>query len=241
MTTMPQAGFPDPRTLRPGECTASPVAAGGDLSPACLLAAYRLGLFPWTEQPVTWWSPDPRGVLELDRLHVSRSLRRTLRRRTFTATVDKAFPEVVASCAAEHTTGGTWITPAFLAAYTELHRLGHAHSVECWREGRLVGGIYGVSVGGVFSGESMFHREDDASKAALWHLVQLLRGAGYAFLDVQMVTDATRRLGAEEIPRASFLVRLHREVDRSIAFPGTTFPTGSAPGENWADTGWAAP
>jgi leucyl/phenylalanyl-tRNA--protein transferase len=224
MTPPLQPVFPDPRTLLPGECTASPVAAGGDLSPACLLAAYRLGLFPWTEQPVTWWSPDPRGVLELDRFHVSRSLQRTLRRQPFTVTIDRAFPEVVAACAAEHTAGGTWITPMFLAAYTELHRLGHAHSVECWREGRLVGGIYGVQVGGIFSGESMFHREDDASKVALHRLVHLLREAGFGFLDVQMVTEATRRLGAEEVPRAAFLERLHRESGRAVVFPSAQGP-----------------
>ncbi len=219
MTPSAQPRFPDPLGLPPGRYAASPVAVGGDLSPACLLAAYRLGLFPWTVAPVTWWCPDPRGVLELDRLRVSRSLRRTLRRDPFRITVDRAFSEVVAACAVEHRKGGTWITPEFVAGYTELHRLGHAHSVECWQEGRLVGGIYGVQVGAVFSGESMFHRVDDASKAALFHLVQRLRGAGFALLDVQMVTDATRRLGAEEIPRETFLRRLHEAARNPVRFP----------------------
>jgi leucyl/phenylalanyl-tRNA--protein transferase len=219
MTPPAQPRFPDPLGLAPGQYAASPVAVGGELSPAFLLAAYRLGLFPWTVSPVTWWSPDPRGMLEFDRLHVSRSLRRTLRRNTFRVTVDRAFPEVVAACAVEHRKGGTWITPEFMAGYTELHRLGHAHSVECWLEDRLVGGIYGVQIGAVFSGESMFHRVDDASKAALFHLVQRLRHAGFAFLDVQMVTEATRRLGAEEVPRETFLRRLREAVRRDLRFP----------------------
>jgi leucyl/phenylalanyl-tRNA---protein transferase len=219
MTSPLQPQFPDPRDLPPGGCKASPVAAGGDLSPAYLREAYRLGMFPWTEEPVTWWSPDPRGLLELDRLHVSRSLARTLRRNPFKVTVDAAFSEVVAACAVEHRKGGDWITAGFQAAYSELHRLGHAHSVECWQEGRLVGGIYGVHVGGVFCGESMFHRVDDASKTALVHLVRLLQQGGFAFLDVQMVTEATRRLGAAEVPRSEFLRRLHEAHDRPVTFP----------------------
>ncbi len=224
MTPPLQPRFPDPRDLPPGQRAASPVAAGGDLSPACLREAYRLGMFPWTEDPVTWWSPDPRGLLELDRLHVSRSLARTLRRDPFKVTVDGAFPEVVAACAVEHRKGGDWITAGFQAAYSELHRLGHAHSVECWQEGRLVGGIYGVHVGGVFCGESMFHRVDDASKTALVHLVRLLQQGGFAFLDVQMVTEATRRLGAAEVPRSEFLRRLHEAHDRPVQFPTRLHP-----------------
>lgn len=213
-----QPPFPDPRELPPGILAGASVAIGGDLSPARLLAAYRLGLFPWTEHPVTWWSPDPRGVLEFGGLHVSRSLARTLRRRPYRVTADQAFSEVVAACAVEHRKGGQWITPGFIVAYSELHRLGHAHSVECWKDGQLVGGIYGVAVGGVFAGESMFHRADDASKVALVHLVRLLEHGGFAFMDVQMVTDATRALGATELPRADYLRRLHAAAERPGRF-----------------------
>lgn len=201
--------FPDPRRARPDGL----VAVGGDLSPARLLLAYRSGLFPWTDAPITWWSPDPRGIFELDGFHVSRSLGRVLRQRRFEVTVNRAFPAVMSGCAAPGPgRRGTWITPGFLAAYTGLHRLGHAHSVECWTDGRLAGGVYGVAVGGLFAGESMFHRVPDASKVALFHLVERLRAGGFRLFDIQMVTPITRQLGAVELVREEYLARLATAV-----------------------------
>jgi leucyl/phenylalanyl-tRNA--protein transferase len=212
-----QPWFPDPRRLARGELGAAPLAVGGDLSPARLLLAYRHGLFPWTVNPVTWWSPDPRGVLFFEDFHVSRSLARTLRRQPFTITVNRAFRAVIEGCALAPRKG-QWITPEFIDAYDRLHRLGHAHSVECWQGDRLKGGIYGVAVGGVFSGESMFHLADDASKVALAHLVGRLRERGFAFLDVQTVTETTRKLGAKAVTREEFLRRLDEGAERDVSF-----------------------
>ena len=195
------------------------VAVGGDLSAERLLAAYRQGLFPWSVKPVTWWSPDPRGILELDQFHVSASLAKNIRRGWFELTFDRAFQEVMRACAApapgrEH----SWITEEFITAYTRLHQEGHAHSVECWREERLVGGVYGVSIGGLFAGESMFHRADNASKVALHHLVQHLREKEFRLFDLQMVTPITRTLGATEIPRREYLDRLAVAVANECGF-----------------------
>jgi leucyl/phenylalanyl-tRNA--protein transferase len=188
------------------------VAVGGDLQPGTLLAAYRAGLFPMGVGrhggvPRGWWSPDPRGVLPLDGLRVSRSLRRAVRR--FEVTVDTAFDDVLAACG-DPGREGRWITADIAQAYGELHRLGWAHSVECWREGRLAGGLYGLAVGGLFAGESMFHRDTDASKVALLALVDLLSADGdpRRLLDVQWRTDHLGSLGAVEIPRAAYLARL---------------------------------
>jgi leucyl/phenylalanyl-tRNA--protein transferase len=200
--------FPDPRMATPEGM----VAFGGDLSVARLLLAYRSGIFPWSAEPVTWWSPDPRGILELDAFHVSRSLERTLRRNPFEITSDRAFRDVMVGCATTRTTGN-WITPAFIDAYTRLHAAGHAHSVECWQQGQLVGGIYGVAIGGLFAGESMFHRVSEASKVALHHLVEHLRAQRYVLCDLQMVTPITRRLGASEIPRDEYLGRLESALE----------------------------
>jgi leucyl/phenylalanyl-tRNA---protein transferase len=187
------------------------VAVGGDLAPGTLLAAYRNGLFPMDQSggQLTWWSPDPRGVLPLDGLRVSRSLRRSLRR--FELRVDTAFEAVLHGCAREGE-DGSWITPEFREAYLRLHHLGWAHSVETWTpSGELVGGLYGVAVGGLFAGESMFHRSTDASKVALAGLVDLLRRAGHApdrLLDVQWWTPHLGTLGTVEIPREKYLRRL---------------------------------
>jgi leucyl/phenylalanyl-tRNA--protein transferase len=195
------------------------VAVGGDLSAERLRLAYRSGLFPWTDTPITWWSPDPRAIFELDRLHVSASLARTLRRQRFAVTVDRALRAVMEGCA-EPGPGrvGTWITPSFIEAYTALHQEGSAHSVECWRGDELVGGIYGVALGGLFAGESMFHRVSDASKVALVHLVGRLRQRGFSLFDIQMLTRVTRQMGAVEIPREDYLRRLADAVARPITF-----------------------
>lgn len=207
--------FPGPE-LADGEGL---VAIGGDLSAPRLLAAYRRGIFPWTADPITWWSPDPRAIFELDDFHVPRSLARLLRRQPFEITFNRAFREVMQGCA-EPAPGRreTWITPGFIAAYTRLHRDGHAHSLECWQDGALVGGIYGVALGGCFAGESMFHRAANASKIALWHLVQHLRQRGFALFDIQQATPATRPLGARDIPRAEYLKRLKAAVTLDCSF-----------------------
>ena len=186
------------------------VAAGADLAPGTLLAAYRRGLFPMPSEPggpPYWFSPVRRGVLPLDGLRVSRSLRKSLRR--FEIRLDTAFADVVAGCADPRRDHG-WIDDGVAAAYTGLHELGWAHSVEAWREGRLVGGLYGVAVGGLFAGESMFHTETDASKAALVALVALLSDehAGGRLLDVQWQTDHLATLGVVEVPREEYLARL---------------------------------
>lgn len=192
-----------------------PTFPGMTLTPDLLLAAYRVGAFPMAdeEDQIGWYAPDPRGVLPLDGLHVSRSLAKTVRQRRFRVTADRAFETVVRACA-EPAPGRetTWISEEIVRAYTALHRLGHAHSVECWADGpggeRFAGGVYGVSVGGAFFGESMVTRERDASKVALVWLVRRLRAGGYVLFDVQMTTPHTARLGAVEIPRAVYEHRL---------------------------------
>ncbi|MDP8970296.1 MAG: leucyl/phenylalanyl-tRNA--protein transferase [Actinomycetota bacterium] len=206
MTQGRPSRFPDPRT-GPGD---APLAVGGDCAPATLLDAYAHGIFPWPadERTLLWWSPDPRAVIPLDGLHVSRSLRRTLRSQRFSCSVDAAFGQVVAGCA--HRPGqGTWITAELAGGYRRLHGLGHAHSVEVWdRSGRLVGGVYGVAMGAAFMGESMFHRAADASKVALVHLVERLRAGGFVLLDAQLPTSHLASLGAIEMARSQFLDRL---------------------------------
>ena len=208
------------------------VGVGGDLSPRTLLRAYADGVFPWFNDgdPILWWSPDPRGVIELHAapsthpdatpgyggLHVSKRLLRTIRSGRFRVTFDECFERVMRSCG-ETRPEGTWVTPDMLAAYTELHRLGHAHSVETWvpagaGEWTLAGGTYGVTIGGLFAAESMFYRVTDGSKVALAALVQRLRARGFALLDVQMKTEHTGRMGASEIPRREYLKRLRRAI-----------------------------
>lgn len=188
------------------------LAIGGDLSSERLLEAYRNGIFPWysDDQPILWWSPDPRFMLDLDEFKPSRSLRKTLRRKIFHVTFDRVFDEVIEACASVPREGqsGTWITPEMQQAYITLHGLGYAHSVETWFEGELVGGLYGVSLGKAFFGESMFHRKADASKTALASLVEKLKKWGFQFIDSQMTTDHMSHLGAREVPRRIFLKRL---------------------------------
>lgn len=208
--------FPDPRTA-PAD---APLARGGDLEPDTLVDAYRHGVFPWPSGGrLYWWSPDPRAVVPLDGVHVSRSLRRTLRRRRFSCTRDRSFGEVVAGCA--HRPGeGTWITGEMGSAYRRLHELGLAHSVEVWDAvtGRLAGGIYGVTLGGAFMGESMFHRVPDASKVALVHLTRHLEARGFTLFDAQLPTDHLLRLGAVAVPRARYLDLLHDALRLAVAF-----------------------
>lgn len=195
------------------------VAVGGDLSPARLLLAYRRGVFPWYGEylPVMWWSPDPRAVFELDGLRLTRRLRRTLRSGRFAVTVNRDFAGVIRGCA-DRPGEGTWITPEMIEAYEALHRLGHAHSVEVWHQGELAGGLYGVAVGGLFAGESMFHRVRDASKVALAFAVERLRRRAFRLFDIQFLTEHTARLGAVEIPRREYLARLREAVRSPVTF-----------------------
>lgn len=183
------------------------VGVGADLAPSTLVDAYRRGIFPWPHPgvPLPWFSPDPRGVIAVGEMHVSRSLRRTVRRSGWTTTVDVAFDRVVSACGDDRGDEGTWISPAMVRAYLRLHALGWAHSLEVWSGGDLVGGVYGVQVGGVFTGESMFHRRSDASKVALLDLLARLGEAGGALLDVQLTTDHLASLGAVDLGRAAFL------------------------------------
>jgi leucyl/phenylalanyl-tRNA--protein transferase len=191
------------------------LCAGGDLSTSRLLEAYRRGIFPWFSagQPILWWSPDPRAVLFPGEFKVSRSLAKTLRNRGFETTVDRAFDEVVQMCGAhELRPEGTWISPDMVTAYQRLHDLGYAHSVETWLDGQLVGGLYGVALGAVFFGESMFSVSRDASKVALARLVDAALARGVEMIDCQVASEHLKSLGAREIPRREFVARLQTAI-----------------------------
>jgi len=200
--------FPPPHLAEPSGL----LGVGGDLGPERLLLGYRSGIFPWYSegQPVLWWSPDPRMVLYPDRLTIPRSLAKTLRQGRFTLTLDQAFSAVIAGCAESPRRGqaGTWLTPALRDGLEALFAAGYAHSCEAWRDGELVGGLYGVAVGRFFSGESMFARAPDASKVAFVHWMRQLTRWGYPLVDCQVHTDHLARFGAEEIPRADYLAAL---------------------------------
>jgi leucyl/phenylalanyl-tRNA--protein transferase len=191
------------------------LCAGGDLSAARLIEAYRRGIFPWYSegQPILWWSPDPRAVLFPAEFRVSRSLGKTLRNRGFETSVNRAFTEVIAGCGDSHLRPeGTWISPEMQSAYLALHRLGFAHSVETWLDGRLVGGLYGVGLGQVFFGESMFSVERDASKAALKRLVDEAVARGVELIDCQVTSPHLESMGARCVPRANFRALLSRAI-----------------------------
>ena len=212
-------GLPDPGPL--GELHVSEaadlegwpeglVAVGGTLDPDRLVAAYRAGIFPWSSDPaVTWWSPDPRAIFDLETWRPHRTIARSVRRAGWRFSIDRDFEGVMRACG-ESTAlrPATWITDAFLSGYGELHRRGLAHSVEVWEGDALVGGLYGVTLGGFFGGESMFHRRTDASKAAVTYLIERLRAGGFSLLDAQVQTSHLERLGATTIERADYLRRL---------------------------------
>jgi leucyl/phenylalanyl-tRNA--protein transferase len=208
--------LPDPTEAQPDGL----VALGGGLSVARLREAYRKGIFPWSANPETWWSPDPRAIIELScGVRVSRRLAQKLRQGRFQVSRDRAFRQVMEACggkrAGQHS---TWISPALIQAYVALHEAGDAHSVEVWREDRLIGGIYGVAAGGAFAGESMFHHETDVSKIALVSLADHLRRRGFLLFDVQVANSFTRQMGAQEIPRREFLGRLREALAADAAF-----------------------
>jgi leucyl/phenylalanyl-tRNA---protein transferase len=203
------------------------LAVGGDLSPERLLLAYSQGIFPWYEEgsPPLWWSPHPRLVLFPAELKVSRSLSRVIRKKTFQVTMDQDFRAVISHCGSARRAReeGTWIVPEMIEAYFLLHRLGLAHSVETWHGGELVGGLYGVALGRVFFGESMFSLMNDASKVALVHLVTWLQQKGFELIDCQVSTEHLKRMGAREIPRDEFLRRLAEAIGND--FQGSSWRT----------------
>lgn len=196
------------------------VAVGGKLTLTRLREAYSKGIFPWSAEPATWWSPDPRAVFPLDGLKIPRRLAQKIRQSRYRVSRNEAFPEVIRACAEQPRDGeSTWISPPFLEAYDALHQAGFAHSVEIWSpDDELIGGVYGVSTGGCFSGESMFHRATDASKLALFHLVEHLRAAGFLLFDAQVLNDFTEQMGAVEIRRSEFLAQLRKAVVTDAAF-----------------------
>ena len=222
--------FPDPRSYEFPEWvlfddyfyySRDIVSFGDRLTVDNLLKAYRLGIFPWHIEglPLPWYCPEKRAILEFADLHIPRSLERARRKEQYTFTIDKDFRCVIENCASVSRNGetGTWITPDFIHAYTELHKAGMAHSVEAWdRNGELVGGVYGVDAGGVFCGESMFHTETNASKLALLHMIDHLRTSGATWIDAQVMTPHIRALGAKEIRRKEFLEKLCTAQSREL-------------------------
>ena len=195
------------------------LAIGGDLSSTTLISAYSQGIFPWYDNstPILWWSPDPRAIMQLDDIYISKRLARTIRQEKFKTTINQDFRGVMEGCA-HRPYEGTWITPEVIGAYQNLHSMGYAHSVEAWLGERLVGGIYGVSIGGFFAGESMFHTETDAGKVALARLVEHLSAKGYKLFDLQILNDHTASLGATEITRNDYLQRLKMAIAKPVTF-----------------------
>lgn len=220
--------FPHPEEAEPDGL----LAVGGDLSPERLLSAYAAGIFPWYDEnsPILWWSLDPRLVLFLDKLHISRTVKKKIKQNGYTVTLDRAFESVITNCAKKFRPGqaGTWIVPEMIEAYIKLHKLGFAHSVEVWNcKGNLAGGLYGISLGKVFSGESMFFLEPDTSKIGFSYLVQFLKNREFHFVDCQQPTDHLKSLGAEEMPRYEFLDLL----DEALEYPALRGQWEYMPGE----------
>lgn len=210
-----ETSFPHPSLARQDGL----IAIGGDLSPERLLNAYHQGIFPWSARPTTWWSPDPRAIIDLQTFHIPKTIARLLKQNYFEVTHDEAFLDVMLGCA-ERKPGreDTWISEEFMEAYGKLFRMGYAHSVECWFKGRLVGGIYGVCIDSFFAGESMFYRVSNASNVALVHLLIHLKQKGFLLFDTQMVTAHTKRFGAKNIPRSEYLKRLETALSIKACF-----------------------
>ncbi len=218
----PEAALREPNGL---------LALGGDLSPERLMLAYRRGIFPWYSpgDPILWWSPDPRAVLDPQEFHISRSFRRFLKQANFRVTLNHDFAGTIAGCASQRTEG-TWITPEVSVAWQQLHQLGHAHSVEVWQDEQLVGGLYGVALGALFCGESMFSRRENASKTALLHFCRYFLARGGRLIDCQVLNAHTASLGAKEIPRGLYLRLLEnlysQPLDIRCWLPQTLLPCG---------------
>ncbi|PTX99709.1 leucyl/phenylalanyl-tRNA--protein transferase [Verrucomicrobia bacterium LW23] len=195
------------------------LAIGGDLSVRRLLLAYRSGIFPWTDEPLTWWSPDPRAIFELATFRPHRRLADKIKKKEFILTIDKDFEGVIRNCA-RRAPGRetTWISPQFIQAYTELYKAGYAHSVEAWQNDELVAGVYGIAINGFFAGESMFYRVTDASKVALVFLFDYLRSRNFELFDTQVLSPLTARLGAIEVRRSEYLRRLERALASRTSF-----------------------
>jgi leucyl/phenylalanyl-tRNA--protein transferase len=209
--------FPDPRDADPS----GPVVIGGDFEPATIIAAYRNGIFPWPHpaEELLWFSPDPRAIIPLEGLHISRRLERTIRGGRFRITLDAAFEQVMRACAVREE--GTWITPSLIDGYVRLHAAGWAHSFEAWTaDGELAGGLYGVAVGSLFGAESMFHRVTDASKVAMAAMMEHARRIGLTLIDVQVLTAHTASMGAIEIPRATYLDTLAHALTHDTNWRG---------------------
>jgi len=197
------------------------LAVGGNLLPDRLLLAYRQGIYPCysEEEPILWWSPDPRGVIPIDGLHIGKTLSKFIRREVYEVRINTAFEEVMIKCALRNEKNSSrWITDEMLAAYKNLHIMGYAHSVEMWQGAELVGGLYGIAIGGMFAGESMFYRAPNASKMALVALSEHLKKQGFSLLDCQMVTDATKAMGGLEISRSEYLKRLDYALSLKCSF-----------------------
>jgi leucyl/phenylalanyl-tRNA--protein transferase len=210
----PPDSFPDPEQA--GVALGFPdglVAVGGDLSPNRLLAAYRRGIFPWfnEDQPILWWSPDPRAVIFPDHFHMSRSLARMVRQPEWEYSLNQAFDKVIRGCASNRGEYGTWITPEMLTAYEAMHKRGYAHSVESWYQGELAGGIYGLRLGNVFFGESMYSAKTGGSKVAISGLIRVCLASGLKMLDCQLASAHLKTLGMIELPRGEFLAQLGKE------------------------------
>lgn len=204
--------FPDPTVADEDGL----VAIGGNLRPKSLIRAYSQGIFPWRGAPPVWYSPDPRGIIEIQNFHIGRSFRRTLRQTPFDVSIDRAFEDVILACSVAH--GETWIDDALREAYVGLHRAGFAHSIEVWDGSELVGGLYGVAIHGLFAGESMFHARPNASKIALYYLNERLQSRGYTLFDIQMITPATEAVGAIEISRDEYVRRLRQAMSLDCHF-----------------------
>jgi len=212
---MDEIVFPDPATADVDGL----LALGGDLEPETLLTAYRHGIFPWSVRPISWWSPDPRAIFALPTFRLSRRMQRLYRSGKFSFSLDQCFTRVMEGCAAPGTgRESTWISQQFIKAYTRLHLLGHAHSAEIWHDNELAGGVYGVAIGGLFAGESMFHRETNASTLCLNFLIEHLRSRGYELFDSQVISPHTARLGAIEISRDEYLMRLRVALGKNCSF-----------------------
>lgn len=197
--------FPDPILARKDQ----PLAIGFELTPSLMLAGYKKGIFAWSVDPVTWWSPTPRAIFNLNQFHVSKSLAKKIKKTPFKVTIDHSFADVVYNCSLPRKPGDEiWITEEFISAFVDLYNMGYAHSIECWQDDELVGGVFGVAINGFFSAESMFSTATDASKIALYYLLQLMQDLNFSLFDIQILTEHTASLGAIAIPRRYYLDKL---------------------------------